>query len=194
MNQENIALLILAAGSSSRLGHPKQLVRRGEQLMINHIISECKASKLGPIYLVTGKYHQEIINHVKDITVLYNKFWDEGMSSSISFGVKQINKKNLRGIIIILSDQVYMSKKVLTKIKVLADTKNTKIINCKYQIGEGPPTYFDRSLFSELELLSGDHGAKCLLKKYITSRLFIDFPEGHIDIDHPQDLHKLKHL
>ena len=184
----NIALIILAAGDSSRLGQPKQLLRRGDQSMIEHIVSQCDQSELGPVYIITGKYHDAISNQIGRSNILHNHKWQEGMSSSIAFAISNIDQVLIEGAIIILSDQVYFDKTILADIAAIAKTKHHKIINCRYQKGMGPPTYFDKSLFAELEQLSGDSGAKAIIIKYITQSTSINFPRGDVDLDSKEDL------
>ena len=178
----------MAAGSSSRLGRPKQLLSRGKESMIEYITSECVESKLGPTYIVTGKYHDVISIKIDSAKILYNTAWQEGMSSSIAFAISTIDRKLIDGAIVVLSDQVYFSKKILAKISAVAKSKRQKIINCKYEKGMGPPTYFDKSLFGELEKLSGDDGAKSIIQKHIENSISIDFTKGSIDLDTPADL------
>lgn len=190
----NIALIILAAGNSSRLGEAKQLLQRGEQNMIEYTISQCIQSKLGAVYVVTGAYHKEISKYTQNAITLYNSNWQKGISSSIGFAMCSINQKNLDGVIVILSDQVYFDKTKLTEIAEIAYTDKNKIINCRYKQGMGPPTYFHKSLFSELEQISGDEGAKSLVVKYQSDCYSIDFDKGNIDIDEPKDLIHLNKL
>ena len=187
-----IALIILAAGNSSRLGQPKQLLLRGDQSMIQYIVSECTHSKLGPVYVVTGAYHKEIVQQLDSALLLHNISWEQGMSSSIAFAMRNIDKESIDGVLIVLSDQVYFDKTILADIAAIARTKHHKIINCRYQKGMGPPTYFDKSLFAELEQLSGDAGAKAIIIKYITQSTSINFLRGDVDLDSKEDLKVLE--
>lgn len=188
----NIALIILAAGDSSRLGQPKQLLLRGDQSMIEYMVSECTQSELGPVYVVTGKYHMEISNQIVNTKILYNENWQEGMSSSIAFAISNIDLGLVDGAIIILSDQVHFEKNILAEITRIVRTNKYKIINCQYDKGLGPPTYFDKTLFVELANLKGENGAKEIVKKYITDCVSIDFPNGGIDLDTEEDLDILR--
>lgn len=189
-----IALIILAAGNSSRLGQPKQMLDRGNQSMIQYIYNECIKSKLGPVYVVTGAYHDAIAKELTEATLIRNSKWQNGMASTISFALRNIDQENLEGTIIVLSDQIYLTSETLTQLGIVASTHTNKIVNCQYQKGMGPPTYFHKSLFSELELLSGDDGAKSIVKKYFSCRFSIDFPLGDLDLDTLDDLKRLEDL
>lgn len=189
-----IAIIILAAGNSSRLGQPKQLLLRGNQSMIHYIQSECIKAQLGDIYIVTGAYHTEIVKEINPAHVLYHENWKGGLSTSITFGVESIDKDVYDGVIIVLSDQVFLTSDILTQLALKAKTSSAKIVNCQYQNGMGPPTYFDKRLFPELENLTGDDGAKVILQKYATERTSIEFPRGNIDIDTEADIEILRDI
>jgi len=187
----NIGIIILAAGNSSRLGRPKQLLKRGEVSMIQYIHQECVNSKLGPVYIITGAYHEVISKEIKS-NIIENKNWKNGMATTISFAMRNINTLSLDGIILALSDQVYLSSSILQEIAQEARNSKSKIVNCQYQNGMGPPTYFDKSLFVELEQLTEGDGAKSIVKKYNNYKSSIQFPLGDIDLDVESDLDVLK--
>ena len=162
--------------------------------MIEYIYQECVTSKLGPIYVVTGAYHDVISNELIDAQIIYNRKWQDGMASSISYAMRSIDQEFLDGVIIILSDQVFLTSNILLKLTAKSSTSTKKIVNCQYQKGMGPPTYFDKSLFPELEQLSGDDGAKSLVKKYTTLKSSVDFPRGDVDLDTIEDISVLEDL
>ena len=162
--------------------------------MIEYIHLECVASELGPVYVVTGAYHYEISQLIDSDCLLYNTTWQRGMASSIAFALSNIDQESIDGAFVILSDQVYFDKKILVEIAAVAHTNLYKIINCRYQKGMGPPTYFDKSLFAELEQLSGDDGAKSIVTKYSSALSSIEFDRGGVDLDTEEDLNVLEDL
>lgn len=188
MKHRNIALIILAAGNSSRLGQVKQLVHRSDRSMIQYIYEQCVNSNLGSTYILTGAYHEEISQEVPSASVIYNPNWKDGMGSTIAFALQEIKSEELDGVVIILSDQIYFSSSILYDLINEANSSKSKVVNCQYQNGMGPPTYFDKSLFEELKKLGGENGAHSIVKKYFTKRSFIQFPKGHLDIDTQEDL------
>lgn len=188
-----ISILILAAGSSSRLGQPKQLVEFEGQTLIERIthtalsVSEEVLVVLGAnINLIKPKLQafSDRINTIENID------WNEGMGTSISLGVENLAPKS-DGILILLSDQPLISQVLLQKmVQTFAETKYP-IVACNYGEQLGVPILFDKSFFSELKKLKGEQGAKSFLKNYSDKIASIEFKEGLFDIDTPEDLKKL---
>lgn len=185
------ALLIIAAGRSARLGQPKQLLPFKNTFLLDYIINECQSSEVGDIFVVLGANRELIeprLNHSIIKNTFYNPNWIDGMGTSLACGIFKILNENYHNVIVILSDQPFFTKHLLNKI--IEHHKNTlaRIIVSKYQKGMGPPTFFDKSLFSELSKLKGDVGAKPIIKRYFKEIETIDFEKGNLDIDTVDDL------
>jgi molybdenum cofactor cytidylyltransferase len=184
-----IAILIIAAGASRRLGQPKQLVPFRDTFLLNHIIQECETSEVGTIYIVLGANVERIQPRLSDdLATFYHPNWNDGMGTSIAFGIQELISKDYDGVIITLGDQPFFSSFLLKKIIQKRTETNGKIIISNYEKGMGPPSFFEKSLFSELLQLKGDVGAKSIIKKYKEEIQRISFPKGYIDIDTPEDL------
>jgi molybdenum cofactor cytidylyltransferase len=191
---EKLSILILAAGNSSRLGSPKQLIEFEGKTLIERI-TETALSISDEVSIVLGGNSELILPKLKrfenTISTIYNPDWQEGMGTSIRLGVeKLVNQSDL--ILILLSDQPFISKVLLQDmLQTYANTKNP-IVSCVYNNTLGVPILFDNSVFPELLKLSGNKGAKSFLHLYEGKISTIDFPKGVIDIDTKEDVQKLK--
>lgn len=192
-----ISSLILAAGSSSRLGSPKQLVEYRGEILISKITQSALAVT-DSVLVVLGANENIIQPKLMELyqenkyklKIMVNSDWNEGIGNSISFGVKQLFDTS-DAILILLCDQPFVDFLLLQKMmQYFANTKYS-IIACKYANQLGVPILFDKKYFSELMSLNGDIGAKVLLKKHIESIMSIDFPDGIYDIDTQEDLVKI---
>lgn len=186
-------ILILAAGSSSRLGEPKQLLPFKGGTLLSHTIQECIASNLGEVYVVTGAYYKSVSTSIQglDCRIFFNPNWSEGLSTSIAFGISQL-PSDAEACYLVLGDQPYFTKVILEKIKTSLKTNAARIILSRYDKGQGPPAYFEASLFEEMKTLRGDDGAKAIVKKYKKEVQFIGFSLGYLDVDVPVDKARLK--
>ena len=191
-----ISILILAAGSSSRLGQPKQLVEFEGQTLIERI-THTALSISEEVWIVLGA-NSELIKPKLEafsnrINIIENPKWREGMGTSISLGIEHLGQKS-DGVIILLSDQPFISQVLLqTMLQTFAE-KKYPIVACDYSGQLGVPILFDKSFFPELKNLIGEQGAKSFLKNYPEKIASIDFKEGLFDIDTPEDLQKLHSL
>ncbi len=186
-----VHILVLAAGESSRLGRPKQLLPYGESSLIQHVVQEAIGSNLGPVEVVLGAYSDQIIPEIENLNCNYriHHNWEEGLSSSIAFGVRALDKEDLNGVIMVLGDQVHLERGVL--LSMMKEARENIVI-CKYKEGAGPPCYFDKKFFNELSELKGDDGAKTVVAKHRSLVKYIPFDKGHIDIDTQEDLKFMK--
>jgi molybdenum cofactor cytidylyltransferase len=189
-----VSILILAAGNSSRLGSPKQLIEFEGQTLIERI-TETALSISEEILIVLGGNSELILPKLSrfedNITTLFNPEWQEGMGTSIRVGVEKLaDKSDL--ILVLLSDQPFISKVLLQNMLQTYANSQNPIVSCVYTNTLGVPILFDKSVFPELLKLSGDKGAKSFLHHYKNKISTIDFPEGIIDIDTVEDVEKLK--
>jgi molybdenum cofactor cytidylyltransferase len=186
-------IIILAAGSSSRLGRPKQnLIYKGETLL-QRAVNITLASTCDVVVVVLGA-NEEIIKPTIEslaITTIRNPDWQEGMASSIRTGINTLKQggQNIDSVILMLCDQPFVDTELLNQ---LIQKKQAKgITACTYKDTIGPPVLFDKKYFDELLLLKGHEGAKKLILKYPGDVETIPFPLGAVDIDTMEDYEKL---
>ena len=191
---EKLSILILAAGNSSRLGSPKQLIEFEGKSLIERI-TETALSISEEVLIVLGGNSEQISPKLErfehTISTIINPDWQQGMGTSIRLGVEKLAHKS-DSILILLSDQPFISKVLLQNmVQTYANFQNP-IVACVYNNTLGVPILFNKSVFLELLKLSGDKGAKSFLHLYDNKISMIDFPEGIIDIDTTKDVEKLK--
>ena len=185
-----IAILLIAAGSSSRLGQPKQLLPYREKTLLGNSIQVCLDSQLGEVHLILGANQAAILEKVETegCQIHINPNWQEGMSTSIAFGVRQILDKNYDGLIISVADQPFLEKEHLIQLIENYKQQQKSIILSQYEEGKGPPTFFEKKHLEELAILAGDDGAKAVIKKHLSQVSFVSFLRGNIDVDEKADI------
>jgi molybdenum cofactor cytidylyltransferase len=188
-------VLILAAGNSSRLGHPKQLLPYRGKTLLTHTVSETLEAGLNPVVVVTGAFHTEVKESLygQSIDIIFNPAWEEGMASGIVAGLSNILllHPDVDAVIVTVCDQPFISSELLSQLVSTFDMSGKGIIACAYADSVGTPVLFGRSYFEQLLALSGSEGAKKLLKRYPADLATIAFPGGDIDIDTGEDADRL---
>lgn len=196
MSHPKTAIVILAAGKSARLGRPKQLVEYGNSNLLQHTIDVASSSTATEVFVILGSEFEKIKSniHLERINILLNSKWEEGLSTSIQCGVKEImvNWPSLDHILFMVSDQPYVNVKLVEDILFTCETSQLPIVASRYNDTYGIPALFHKSLFTELLELTGDVGAGKLIRKHIQQTAFVDFAKGGMDIDTREDLEKIR--
>ncbi len=189
---DNIGIIILAAGGSTRLGTPKQLLQDGDGVsMIRRINTIAQTIGCKTVMTILGANHQLISKEIEDLggQILINDKWKSGISSSIKLGIEKINQDEpgIEALLFLVCDQPFIGIKLMEQIIHQYATTGKPIVASCYQNIMGTPALFDRSLFPELLKLSGDRGAGVVIKDQIEKVALVDFKEGAFDIDTRQD-------
>lgn len=189
----NICGLILAAGGSSRLGRPKQLIRAHGKSLLEQSVGTALNASLQQVYVVLGARFEQTEHSIKQlpVSIIRNEHWQEGIGSSISAGMQTIIKESdYDAVLIMLCDQLYINTLHLQALIEAYRQKKASIIATTYGGQTGVPALFDQKYFSDLGKLSGDTGAKKILSLHADSLHCIQFEQALIDIDTPEDLRK----
>ena len=193
MPTDSIGVILLAAGSSARLGKPKQLLKfQGETLLRHQTKIALGAS--ASVTVTLGSRIEIVRKEVEDLPVeiVENEDWESGMSSSIRVGLKKLlDDDRLKAAIVMVCDQPFVTKTLLEKIIAKFQETDSLIVACAYRNTFGVPALFHRRLFPELLALDAQAGAKHLIQKYAARAEAILFPEGAFDVDTPADYEKL---
>ena len=187
-------IIILSAGNSSRLGSPKQLLKYKDTTLVQHTISAAEKSTFRPIVLVLGAHAEEILKSLQlQVKYLVNQNWEQGISTSITAGVKKILELNAEctDIIITVSDQPHISTAVFQALAKERLNNKKHIIASRYAQAIGTPVLFNKKYFEDLLSLQGHTGAKPILQKNTEDITTVPFELGDIDIDTQTDYNNL---
>lgn len=184
-----IGAIVLAAGGSSRLGAPKQLVEFRGETLIRRAAKAALESVCDRVVVVVGS--REMRREIDDlpVCVVENENWRRGISSSIRAGLAQISSQD--GVIITLCDQPFMTARVLNELISTHCKTRCPIIASTYGTTRGVPAFFAPELFDELVSLTEDEGARRIIASHPEKVATVEFPQGAIDIDTLEDY---KHL
>src|SRR4249920_3249914 len=139
-------IIILAAGGSSRMGEPKQLMMYKNKTLLQHIIGVAKNANLAPVICVTGYQSDLIAKSISgmDVSIIYNERWTEGMGSGISTGIKQLLLSDVDSVILAVSDQPYVSSELFGTMVKWKEQSGKGIVACTYAGTLGTPVLFSK--------------------------------------------------
>jgi molybdenum cofactor cytidylyltransferase len=183
-------VVLLAAGSSSRFGSPKQLAAVGGRPMLVRVLDAllelegrdaiavvlgANADRLGPL-----------VRH-ESVNVVLNPDYAQGMAGSIRAGLAAAPADS-RGVLIALADQVAVTSDDLRQLVMCWQQRPDRIVAAQYTGTTGAPAIFPSELFGELAALQGDRGARALLSLHADRVVAVPMPSAALDVDTPADL------
>ena len=186
-------VILLAAGSSSRLGRPKQLINYQGKTLIQKAIEAAQYSAADDLVVVLGSNPELIQTGIesKEVPVLVHTRWEEGMSSSMQCGLRYLlETSQVEQVILMLCDQPYVSQELLDQLINLKKASGKGIVACSYAGTVGVPALFDQTYFPELLALQGTEGAKKVILNHQADTFLEDFPLGAVDLDTEEDVLK----
>lgn len=194
-NHQKIGIIILAAGNSSRLGRPKQLLKHKESTLLKNTISEALKIQNSFLIVVTGANHDVIKKELNlpEVKLSFNSEWERGMSSSIVKGITELMLLNpdCEQCILSVCDQPFVTSSVFENLINQSKRTGKGIAASAYAETLGTPALFHQKYFHELLEFKGKEGAKKLIKKYADDVVSVPFEKGNIDIDTEEDYQKL---
>ncbi len=191
-----IGLVLLAAGGSSRLGTPKQLLVFQGRTLLRRAAEEAVASGCHPVVIVLGAYADRLTREIVDLPVLVaqNAAWRTGMGSSIRTGIEALTEAGhaLDGVVIAVCDQPFCDAAMIRRLLEGHAHGEQRIVAASYAGVYGVPALFDATLVPELLALHGHEGARRVIESYRDGILSVTFDAGAVDIDTPEDLTRLE--
>ncbi|MET0498320.1 MAG: nucleotidyltransferase family protein [Steroidobacteraceae bacterium] len=185
----DLHVLVLAAGASTRLGQPKQLVRLGGRPALHMVVSTAVAVA-GPAVTVVVGAHARDLSYLLAQTassVVVNRHWEEGMGSSLRVGVKSL-PPGCEAVLVLLGDQVAVTSDDLKRLISGYYGQEGSVAAATYERHVGVPAIFPRSCFSDLAALRGDEGARAIIQRNQSRLVRVPMPNAAVDLDTPEDL------
>ena len=194
----NTGIVILAAGNSSRLGKPKQLLFHQNKTLLRHTADEAIDAMLGPVAVVLGHNAETIASSIAErpLQIIFNPQWQEGLASSISTGLSNILSlhPSIQSVILAVCDQPFLTTSVFQQLLTEHLQTGKGIIASSYADTVGTPALFHRRYFQNLLQLKGADGAKKVMQAYKDFMTTIPFSKGSVDIDTAEDYERFKSL
>lgn len=188
-------IVILAAGNSSRLGRPKQLLPYHNRSLLQNAVEQSLLVPESIVLVVTGASREIVESELNNdqILVRHNAGWETGMASSIKTGVSELLLlyPSLDAVLLTVCDQPFLNAEIMNSLIAEYTSTNKPIIASAYNDTIGTPALFSKKYFTALQKLEGQEGAKKIIMKYIEDTASVHFPAGGIDIDTDEDYRNL---
>jgi molybdenum cofactor cytidylyltransferase len=184
--------VILAAGPSTRMGFPKQLLPVGGRPLVVRAAEAALGSTAWPVVVVLGARADEIRPALARLPVLVaeNSAWAEGLASSVRAGIAALDQfsRSLDGAVLALCDQPAFSADAIERLAAAIRAGGASIAAARFAGRCGAPALFLREHFPALAALTGEEGARALVQEGSGRVAPVDLPDLAIDLDRPGDL------
>jgi molybdenum cofactor cytidylyltransferase len=171
--------LVLAAGGSSRLGRPKQLLPLGDATLLDATLSVVRSCGFGQVVVAIGGAADEVVATVdlSGVDVVRNPGFGAGCSSSIVAALPAISASSA-GVVLMLGDQPEVGVDAVRAVAAV----DADLAVCRYRDGLGHPFWLGRGLFDQLAHLHGDKAVWRLVDAAGPSLVTVDV-EGDVPAD-----------
>jgi molybdenum cofactor cytidylyltransferase len=190
---EPVAGVLLAAGSSLRLGRPKQLLDWQGETFVRRAARQALEAGLAPLVVVTGAHRKAVEAALAGLPVQleYNPDWESGQGSSVALGTRSL-PTHTGAVIFLVVDQPLVGPPLLRSLIDLHRTTLAPIVAPLVDDQRANPVLFDRSTFPDLAALQGDAGGRVLFSQHRAVWLPWHDRGPLLDVDTDQDyLHLL---
>lgn len=185
----NVTAIVLAAGTSSRMGQPKQLLPFEGKSLVRRAVEAATASRVRQTIVVTGANREAVEHELTGLAILlvHNPEYEQGMSTSLRAGLKAV-RPEADAAIVLLADQPFVDAALVNALLDLYEHAPSSIVRPRYGGVPGNPVLWDRSLFSELMAQEGDQGGRGLLQAHVREIAWLELPDPkrQTDVDTPE--------
>ncbi|MBA3903749.1 MAG: 4-diphosphocytidyl-2C-methyl-D-erythritol kinase [Rhodocyclaceae bacterium] len=187
-----IAALVLAAGTSSRMGGDNKLLAEvGGVPMVLRAVNAALASRAASVTVVTGHQAEAVEAALagRELNMVRNPEYAQGLSTSLRRGIAAL-PQDTEAVVVLLADMPRITADHVDRVIEAFDPAQPMIVVPEKESRHGNPILWPREFFAQMSTLSGDKGARGLLEQYAARvrRIAMDDDAILVDIDSPEDL------
>ncbi|MFQ5918661.1 MAG: NTP transferase domain-containing protein [Thermoplasmata archaeon] len=162
-----ISAVVLAAGTSSRMGRPKPLLEVDGRRLLERVLGAVRGSGAEEVVLVLGSHADRVLEEVPldGAKVVVNERYPEGLSTSIRAGIHALSAE-AESSFVVLADQPFLQPETLDAISEEWRATHAPILIPTFQGVRGNPVLLDRSVFDDVEEITGDRGCRSIFGDY----------------------------
>lgn len=192
----SVGAVILAAGGSSRLGQPKQLLSFQSESLLRRAVRSALEAGCACVTVVAGADRDRIEIELcgTPAVVVENVVWQRGLGTSVRCGLRHLLslRPEIDAVVLLACDQPFLEASVIASLITQQENSGKAIVASSYASTLGIPALFHRSCFEALLALPDDSGAKMMIESRSADVAQIDFEKGAVDIDTPGDLEQIR--
>jgi molybdenum cofactor cytidylyltransferase len=194
MPEARVAGIVLAAGSSTRMGRNKLLLPLDGEPLLRRAVRVALEGGLDPMLVVLGHQAEparQALTGLSCRTVL-NPDHAQGVRISLQVGVRNV-PAGARAVVVLLADMPFVTASMIRTVVSRYIEGTAPLVVSQYGDVNAPPTLYDRSLFPELLTMTGEGCGKQVVKRHLGEAVCVPWPEAALsDVDVPEDYQRLR--
>ncbi|HEV7672835.1 MAG TPA: nucleotidyltransferase family protein [Thermoanaerobaculia bacterium] len=188
-----VAGILLAAGTSSRMGTNKMLLDINGESVLHRAARHTREAGLDPLLVVLGHEAERARLEIADLPcrVVINEQYEMGIASSLRAGFAALPPE-CGAAVVLLADMPHVTAEMLAALVAHYRTTGARLVASQFGEVKAPPTLYDASLFPELAAVSDVRCAQQVVKRHLDEAVVLSWPEARLaDLDRPEDWARL---
>jgi molybdenum cofactor cytidylyltransferase len=189
-----VAGVLLAAGTSSRMGSNKLLFELDGESLLRGAVRRALVGGLSPLLVVLGHESDRAWREIEDLPCQWalNPLYQEGINSSLKAGILAVPKE-ARAAMVMLADMPYVTPEMIAAMIDRYRTSEAPLVISDYEGVNAPPMLYDRSLFGELLAMTGEGCGRQVVKRHREEAEVMKWPAAALaDLDVPEDYARMR--
>jgi molybdenum cofactor cytidylyltransferase len=190
-----IAGVVLAAGTSSRMGKNKLFVELEGETVVHRAVRRAVEAGLDPVFVVLGHEAEQVRDAIGTLRCrpVFNPNYTAGVNSSLKTGIQAIADTSAAAAVVILADMPFVTSEMIATLVKEYRQGSAPLVVSDYEGVNAPPILYDRSLFHELATSEGEGCGKHVVKRHRDEALRVAWPQAALaDLDVPEDVERVK--
>jgi molybdenum cofactor cytidylyltransferase len=189
-----VAGILLAAGTSSRMGSNKMLFELEGESVLRGAVRRALAGGLSPLLVVLGHEAERARQQLEGLAceVVINPDYETGINSSLKAGVAAL-PADTQAAMVMLADMPFVTSEMMAAMIARYRTAEAPLVISDYEGVNAPPMLYDRSLFGELLVMTGEGCGRQVVKRHRDEAEVLSWPAAALsDIDVPDDYERIR--
>lgn len=187
--ERRLAAVVLAAGSSTRMGRNKMLLDWGGETLVRRAVRAAGGAGVDEVIVVLGHEEARVRAELESLPCapVLNPDHAEGAGTSVRTGVRHVSP-DVDALVVVLADMPFVTAEMIATLARRHRETGARLVVSHYGDVQAPPTLYDRSLFAELLAIPGERCAKQVVRRHEGEAVVVHWPESALrDIDLPAD-------
>jgi molybdenum cofactor cytidylyltransferase len=191
----SIAGIVLAAGTSTRMGQNKLFMELERETLVHRVVGRVSNAGVDPLIVVVGYEAERVQAALDGISYMpvLNHEYERGVNSSLRAGIRAVSDTSARAAVVVLADMPFVTTAMIVSLIEKYRYSAAPLVISDYDGVNAPPMLYDRSLFPELAASDGQGCGKQVVKRHRHEAESASWPpEALIDLDAPEDYERVK--